>query len=98
MLHTHVEPHPPLEMNVVLIFFFFKFIGFERERMRVRTREGQTERESQADSPPVSARPSAGLDFTNREIMTGTETKSRTINRLCHPRAPEVLILTCVIK
>ena len=36
----------------------------------------------------VSPEPDAGLEPTNREIMTWAETKSRTLNRLSHPGAP----------
>ena len=35
----------------------------------------------------VSAEPDAGLDPTNREIMTGAKTKSQTLNRMS-PQAP----------
>ena len=35
----------------------------------------------------VRAEPHAGLEPTNREIMTGAETKSWMLNRLSHPGA-----------
>ena len=38
----------------------------------------------------VSAEPNVGLHLTNCEIMTGSEIKSQSFNRLSHPGAPVV--------
>ena len=69
------------------LFFSCLFIYFERETERERDRERGRERESQAGSM-LSAEPNAGLDPTNREIMTRAEIKSRTLNGLSHPASP----------
>ena len=44
---------------------------------------GEERGESQAGT--INAEPNVGLDPTNREIMTGAEIKSYTLNRLSHP-------------
>ena len=62
---------------------FLKRLVFSSEGAE---REG--ERGPQAGSM-ASAEPDARLDPTNREIVTRAEIKSRTFNRLSHPRAPE---------
>ena len=62
---------------------FLKRLVFSSEGAE---REG--ERGSQAGST-ASAEPDARLDPTNREIVTRAEIKSRTFNRLSHPRAPQ---------
>ena len=51
--------------------------------------EGQRKRErkSQADSD-LSTEPDSGAQSHNPEITTWAETKSWTLNQLCHPRAP----------
>ena len=36
----------------------------------------------------VDAEPDVGLELTNREIPTGAEIKSQTLNRLGHPGIP----------
>ena len=38
----------------------------------------------------VGAEPDAGLELTNREIMTWAKTKSLTLNRLSHLDAPKL--------
>ena len=56
----------------------YLFILRERERERGRERESMSrggaergrERASQAGSAPTGAEPDAGLDLTNREILT----------------------------
>ena len=50
--------------------------GKERERIPSRLHTASTE-------------PDVGLEFTNREIMTGVKVKSQTLNQLSHPGAPE---------
>ena len=63
---------PPL---LVFFFIFFKFI-FEREREREREsqwergREGDTASEAGSRLRAVSTEPDAGLEPTNREIVT----------------------------
>ena len=70
-----------------------KNVYFERERERERERgEGTSRGGAERERIPsrfsiVSTEPDAGLDLTNREIMTRTETKGPMLNRLSH-RAP----------
>ena len=60
---------------------------FERESVSGGGAEGEGDTESQAGSrlPAVGTEPDAGLEPTNREIMTLS--RSRTLNRLSHPGA-----------
>ena len=46
------------------------------------------EREGEREYHAVGTEPDAGLDLTNREIVTRAEIKSGTLNRLSHPGAP----------
>ena len=46
------------------------------------------EREPQAGLALFGAESDAGLELTNREIMTRVEIKSQTLSRLSHPHAP----------
>lgn len=46
------------------------------------------EGKSHKQTPPQSAEPDAGLDLMIHKIMTGTGTKSQTLNQLDHPGAP----------
>ena len=73
----------------VLFFFMFILLIFERERERGREQTGEGQRGRNRDRIPsrlqaASREPDMGLELTNREITTGAETKSRTLNRLSH--------------
>ena len=64
--------------------FLFKFIYFERDRVHARTRQ-RAERERGRENPKhstLSTEPNAGLEPTNREIVSWAKIKSRTLNRL----------------
>ena len=68
-------------------FFVFVFvIYFEREIESNWRRVRERETESQAGST-LSVQ-NAGLELTNRKIMTWAEVRSQTLDRLSHPRAP----------
>ena len=65
------------ELRTVLIFYFFNFqclFIFERERQSVSKggaeREGDTESEAGSRLRAVGTEPDAGLELTNREIVT----------------------------
>ena len=68
------------------------FIYFwEQERQSTsrgwgREREGDTESEAGSRLWAVSTEPNAGLELTNREVMTWAEV--RTLKRRSHPGAP----------
>ena len=76
------------------IFFFFKrlFI-FETGRDRAWTgegqREGDTEYEAGSRLWAVSTEPDAGLELTDREIMTDLS-RNRPPNQLSHPGPPKL--------
>ena len=57
-------------------------VGAEREGGRIPSR-----------LHTVSGEPNVGTELTNREIMTRAKIKSRTLNCLSHPGAPEVSII-----
>ena len=67
---------PSLSFKRFLFFFFFNVYSFLRDRERQSASRGGAERqgdtESEAGSRPraVSTEPDAGLELTNREIMT----------------------------
>ena len=62
----------------------------ERDRQRVRAGEEQRERERiPSRLHAVSAEPDAGLRLTNCEVMTRAKMKSRMLNPLSHPGAPD---------
>ena len=82
-----VESHiRALEAGFVGCFVLLLFIDFERARERAG--EGQRERE-RARIPSglraVSAEPHAGLELTNREITTGAEITSLTLDPRSYP-------------
>ena len=62
---------------------------FERERQtehrqgKGREREGDTERETGSMPCDVSAEPDVGLELQDHDLS-----RSQTLNRLSHPRAP----------
>ena len=73
--------------------FTYLVIYWVRERERERERDHGGGEERGRDRTPrrcltVRAEPNAGLDLTNREIMTWAKIKSWTLNRLSHPGAP----------
>ena len=76
-----------------LNFFFSTFIYFwDRERQSMNgggsEREGDTESETGSRLRAVSTEPDAGLEPTDCKIMHDLS-RSRTLNRLSHPGAPE---------
>ena len=58
----------------------------------MRAQAGEGQREPQAASA-LCATPNAGLDLTDREIMTGAEIKSWAPNQLSHPGTPKIPFL-----
>ena len=60
-------------------FYFFKFIYFEKETERDRAWTGEGQREADTESETgsrlwaVNTEPDAGLELTDREIMTWAE-------------------------
>ena len=52
-------------------------------------REGDTESEAGSRLRAISPEPDAGLELTDREIVTWL---SRTLNRLRHPGAPPLFL------
>lgn len=67
-------------------------IFFVRERERERAskqagRSGERERDFPGRLCAFSAEPGLGLGFTNCEVVTRAETKSRIFNQLRHPGA-----------
>ena len=55
-------------------------------------RAGVGQREKERERIPsrlcaISAEPDAGLELTNREVITRAEIRSRTLDRLSHPGA-----------
>ena len=77
-------------INFILFIYFWERPR-QHEQGRDRQREG--DREPQA-GPMVSAQsPTQGSNSQNREITTWDETKSWTLNRLSHPRAPKIGLL-----
>ena len=68
-------------MTILQCFLIFVF-AFERERQSVSggraEREGDTESEAGSRLRAVSTEPDAGLELTNREIMTCTEFRRLT--------------------
>ena len=64
------------------------------------SREGQREKEREKiPSRPrtVSTGPSAGLEPTNCEIMTGAKIRSQTLNRLSHLGAPPLTFVMTLL-
>ena len=82
------------------VFLVYLFIYFERERETEketvsRGGAGMWVGEERIPSRPcaVSAEPKTGLELENCEIMTRTQIKSETLNRVSHPGAPLMLFL-----
>ena len=75
-------PWPWLFLWMSFFFFFFLLFTFETERDRAWTgkgqREGDTESETGSRLWAVSTEPDAGLELTDREIMTWAEVSGLT--------------------
>ena len=88
---------PNLVLFFFLIFFSTFYFIFETERDRARTGEGQRERETQnrkqaPGSEPSAQSPSRGLNSRTVRSWPGW---SRTLNRLRHPGAPNLVFNRC---
>ena len=101
MLYQLSQPGIPTS---VLFFFFSTFIYFwdrERQSMNGGGRgEGQRERETQNRKQAPGSEPSVqsqtrGSNSRTARSWTGW---SRTLNRLCHPGAPQPLFLTGIFR
>ena len=81
-----------------ILFILFKFIYFERQREST-SRAGAERRRERIPSRlrTISAEPDVQLEFTNCEIMTRAEVKSRRLNQLRHPGAPPEMFFNIII-
>ena len=85
-----------LSFTVFASFFFNVLFIFETERDRAWTGEGQREGDTESETGSrlwaVSTEPDAGLELTDREIMTWAK-----VGRLTAwaPRAPHVFASFC---
>ena len=73
-------------MNIQYAVIFFKiiYLFWERERER--------ERECTSRGGAISMETDAGLDTTDREIMTWAKIQSQMLNWLSHPGAQYVIL------
>ena len=70
-----------VDYNVLFSVFLYFFLLRKREMERQQGRGGERGRQRiQTGSAAVSAEPDAGLEPTNREIMTCAENKNQTFN------------------
>ena len=78
--------HPAGHCFFFIVRWIFK-VYFERERER--PHEGGGRKRIWSRLWTVSAESDMGLEPTNGEIMSWTETKSQSLNQLSHPSAPD---------
>ena len=57
--------------------------------MHAQAGDGRKKKKQNPKQALHGAEPDAGLELTNREIMTRAEIKSQTLNQLSHPGAPK---------
>ena len=86
----------------VILGFSFMCLYFETGADSSSGGGAERGREIERDRIPsklrtVGAETDAGLDATDREITTGAEIKSRTLNRRSHPGAPILGVLSLVV-
>ena len=81
---------PMRTIEISSVFFLDVYLFGLRERERASGGGLEREAENPNRLHAVNAQPDAGLELTNREIMTWVEIKSRALNRLSHPSAPEI--------
>ena len=74
--------------QMIGLFFNLVFIYFERKSRGEAEREGDRIPSRLCTS---GTEPDVGLEPTNCEIVTSAKIKSRTPNRLNHPRAPKIV-------
>ena len=75
-----------------MFVYFWEKEESTRVHMWARKKQREGERESKAGCETISVEPDAGLELTNREIMTWAEIKSWTLNLLSHSGAPITIL------